>query len=63
MLRPPVGGEAVIRAQLAQLLKAAQERHITVQVLPFGHGEHAEMSGSLTVLTLPDGAEVAQIED
>ncbi|MFI1331236.1 Scr1 family TA system antitoxin-like transcriptional regulator [Streptomyces sp. NPDC020845] len=62
VLRRPVGGEAVMRAQLAQLLKAAEQRHITVQVLPFDHGEHAEMGGSLTVLTLPDGAEVAYKE-
>lgn len=62
VLRRPVGGETVMRAQLAQLLKAAEQRHITVQVLPFDHGEHAEMGGSLTVLTLPDGAEVAYKE-
>ncbi|MFK4182761.1 Scr1 family TA system antitoxin-like transcriptional regulator [Streptomyces sparsogenes] len=62
VLRRPVGGEAIMRTQLAQLLKAARERHITVQVLPFDHGEHEQMGGSLTVLTLPDGTEVAYKE-
>ncbi|OMI39582.1 helix-turn-helix domain-containing protein [Streptomyces sparsogenes] len=62
VLRRPVGGEAIMRTQLAQLLKAARQRHITVQVLPFDHGEHEQMGGSLTVLTLPDGTEVAYKE-
>ncbi|MER6139146.1 helix-turn-helix transcriptional regulator [Streptomyces sparsogenes] len=62
VLRRPVGGEAVMRAQLAQLLEAATERRITVQVLPFDQGEHDVMGGSLTLLTLPDGSEVAYTE-
>lgn len=62
VLRRPVGGRAVQRAQLARLLEAATERHITVQVLPFDQGEHDVMGGSLTVLALPDGAEVAYTE-
>ncbi|WP_346173229.1 helix-turn-helix transcriptional regulator [Streptomyces cuspidosporus] len=62
VLRRPVGGTAVMRAQLARLLEAAEERHITLQVLPFDQGEHEEMGGSLTVLTLPDGDDVAYKE-
>lgn len=33
-----------------------------VQVLPCDQGEHDAMGGSLTVLTLPDGSEVAYTE-
>ncbi|AYN40679.1 XRE family transcriptional regulator [Streptomyces dangxiongensis] len=62
VLRRPVGGHAVTGKQLARLLDAASERHITVQVLPFDQGEHDAMGGSLTVLTLPDGSEVAYTE-
>ncbi|MFD4942092.1 Scr1 family TA system antitoxin-like transcriptional regulator [Streptomyces sp. NPDC058409] len=62
VLRRPVGGPAVMRAQLAHLLAAAEEPHITLQVLPFAQGEHAAMGGSLTVLVLPDGAEVSYTE-
>ncbi|MFF1402552.1 helix-turn-helix domain-containing protein [Streptomyces sp. NPDC058294] len=62
VLRRPIGGHAVMREQLARLLDAATERHITVQVLPFDQGEHDAMGGSLTVLTLPDGSEVAYTE-
>ncbi|WAP56391.1 helix-turn-helix domain-containing protein [Streptomyces sp. S465] len=62
VLRRPIGGRAVMREQLARLLEAASEPHITVQVLPFDQGEHDVMGGSLTVLTSPDETEVAYTE-
>ncbi|MEU6528365.1 helix-turn-helix transcriptional regulator [Streptomyces sp. NPDC046928] len=62
VLRRPIGGHAVMRRQLGRLLDAAAERHITVQVLPFDQGGHEAMGGSLTLLTLPDGSEVAYTE-
>ncbi|MEV5428335.1 helix-turn-helix transcriptional regulator [Streptomyces sp. NPDC052701] len=62
VLRRPIGGHAVMRTQLERLLEAAAERHIVVQVLPFDQGAHDAMGGSLTVLTLPDGSEVAYTE-
>ncbi|MBT3152258.1 helix-turn-helix domain-containing protein [Streptomyces sp. CHD11] len=62
VLRRPIGGHAVMRKQLARLLDAAEGHHITVQVLPFDQGGHEAMGGSLTVLSLPDGSEVAYTE-
>lgn len=62
VLRRPIGGHGVMRQQLARLLDAAAERHITVQVLPFDQGGHEAMGGSLTILTLPDGSEMAYTE-
>ncbi|MFD7808324.1 helix-turn-helix domain-containing protein [Streptomyces cellulosae] len=62
VLRRPIGGAAVMRKQLARLLDVAEERHVTVQVLPFDQGGHEAMGGSLTVLTLPDGSDVAYTE-
>ncbi|MER7871453.1 helix-turn-helix transcriptional regulator [Streptomyces cellulosae] len=62
VLRRPVGGLPVMRDQLTRLLASATEPHITVQVLPFDQGEHEVMGGSLTVLTMPDGREVAYTE-
>ncbi|MCZ7415276.1 MULTISPECIES: helix-turn-helix domain-containing protein [unclassified Streptomyces] len=62
VLRRAVGGRTVMRRQLERLLRAAQEPNVTVQVLPFSSGEHDVLGGSLTVLTLPDGAEVAYRE-
>jgi transcriptional regulator with XRE-family HTH domain len=62
VLRRPVGGRAVMRGQLASLLEAAEEPHITVQVLPFDQGEHGALGGSLTLLTMPDGSETVYTE-
>lgn len=62
VLRRPVGGLPVMRDQLARLLACGAEPHITVQVLPFDQGEHEVMGGSLTVLTMPDGREIAYTE-
>ncbi|MET8896659.1 helix-turn-helix domain-containing protein [Streptomyces albogriseolus] len=62
VLRRPIGGAAVMRKQLRRLLDAADERHISVQVLPFDQGGHEAMGGSLTVLTLPDGSDVVYTE-
>ncbi|MCM3297221.1 helix-turn-helix domain-containing protein [Streptomyces pseudogriseolus] len=62
VLRRPVGGMPVMRDQLTRLLSMGTESHITVQVLPFDQGEHDVMGGSLTVLTMPDGTEVAYTE-
>lgn len=62
VLKRPIGGTEVMRKQLARLLETAAEPHITVQVAPFSQGGHEAMGGSLTLLTLPDGAEVAYTE-
>ncbi|MFJ9244649.1 helix-turn-helix domain-containing protein [Streptomyces sp. NPDC101776] len=62
VLRRPVGGRAVMEEQLVRLLRTMTEPHITVQVLPFDQGEHEVMGGSLTVLTMPDGSEIAYTE-
>ncbi|MFD7708186.1 Scr1 family TA system antitoxin-like transcriptional regulator [Streptomyces sp. NPDC059785] len=62
VLRRPIGGHPVMREQLARLLDAATKRRITLQVLPFDQGGHEAMGGSLTILTLPDGSEVAYTE-
>lgn len=62
VLRRPIGSWAVMRGQLARLLDAAGKQHVTVQVLPFDQGGHEAMGGSLTVLRLPDGSEMAYTE-
>ncbi|MEV6472921.1 helix-turn-helix transcriptional regulator [Streptomyces sp. NPDC051657] len=62
VLRRPVGGSAVMRGQLEKLLRMTEEPGVTVQVLPFDQGEHGALGGSLTVLVMPDGTEVAYTE-
>src|SRR6266702_3876405 len=63
-LRRPVGGAAVMRAQLDRLTEAAKLRHVTIQVVPFGRGGHAAAGGSFTVLRFsePEVPDVVYIE-
>jgi Domain of unknown function (DUF5753)/Helix-turn-helix domain len=50
VLRRPVGGPAVMRAQLRRLTEVAQMPRVTVQVVPFARGGHAGASGSFSIL-------------
>jgi transcriptional regulator with XRE-family HTH domain len=63
-LRRPVGGRAVMRAQLARLVEVAELRHVTIQVVPFDRGGHAAAGGSFTVLRFgeADAPDVVYIE-
>jgi len=49
-LSRPIGGPAVMRAQLAHLIEMSQRDNVTVQVLPFKVGGHAAAGGSFSVL-------------
>jgi hypothetical protein len=53
-LRRPVGGRAVMRAQLNRLIEVAALPHVTIQVVPFCRGGHAAASGSFTILRFAD---------
>jgi Domain of unknown function (DUF5753)/Helix-turn-helix domain len=63
-LRRPVGGAAVMRAQLDRLVEMAQLRHVTIQIVPFSKGGHAAAGGSFTVLRFsePEVPDVVYIE-
>jgi Domain of unknown function (DUF5753)/Helix-turn-helix domain len=63
-LRRPVGGHAVMQAQLKRLIEVTQLRHVTVQVVPFSRGGHAAAGGSFTVLRFgePEVPDVVYIE-
>jgi transcriptional regulator with XRE-family HTH domain len=64
VLRRPVGGREVMRAQLHHLAEASAMQHVTLQVVPFGLGGHAGAGGSFTVLRFdePDLPDVVYIE-
>jgi len=66
VLRRPVGGAAVMRAQLRHLIEASRAPEVTLQVIPFARGGHAGASGSFTILRfderyLPDVVYVEQL--
>ena len=66
VLRRPVGGPAVMRAQFHHLVEVAELPHVTLQVVPFASGGHAGASGSFTVLRfeerdLPDVVYIEQL--
>jgi transcriptional regulator with XRE-family HTH domain len=65
-LRRQVGGPAVLRDQLRQLLEISELEHVTLQVVPFASGVHAGDAGSFTVLrfeerNLPDVVYLEQL--
>jgi transcriptional regulator with XRE-family HTH domain len=64
VVRRPVGGRQVMRAQLDHLLDMALRPGITVQVLPFDCGAHAGHGGPFSILEFPNRAdsEVAYVE-
>jgi DNA-binding XRE family transcriptional regulator len=53
VLRRPVGGSAVMRAQLGRLVEAAAQPNITLQVLPLAAGAHPVMYGMFHLLRFP----------
>ena len=66
VLRRPVGGTAVMRAQLGHLIEVAKTPEVTLQVVPFAQGGHAGASGSFTILRfdeqyLPDVVYIEQL--
>jgi transcriptional regulator with XRE-family HTH domain len=50
----PVGGDAVMRAQVARLVEAAGLPNVSLQVLPFSVGAHAGMDGTFAILNFPE---------
>ncbi|MFI1736592.1 Scr1 family TA system antitoxin-like transcriptional regulator [Streptomyces sioyaensis] len=62
VLRRRVGSADVMRHQMMSLIERGTSPHVTIQVLPYDAGEHAEMGGSLTLYTLPDEPLLAYLE-
>ncbi|MCL2585817.1 MAG: helix-turn-helix domain-containing protein [Streptosporangiales bacterium] len=54
VLRRPLGGRAVMRAQIGRLLEVADLPNVTLQVVPFGRGGHAAAGGSFSMLRFAD---------
>jgi transcriptional regulator with XRE-family HTH domain len=61
VLHRHVGGTTVMVKQLQALAAAANQPHITLQVIPFSGGAHAGMPGSFVVMDFPDPADPALV--
>ena len=54
-LRRPIGGRAVMLAQVDHLIRMSRRAHITIQVMPFSAGGHAAVGGPMIQLRFPEG--------
>jgi len=54
VLTRPVGGEAVLTAQIEHLRRMAQHDNVQIKVLPWSVGAHAAMAGPFRILDFDD---------
>ncbi len=57
VLRRPVGGSKVMKAQLQHLVAAAERPNIDLQVLPFAEGAHPAMDGPFVLLKFAEAGD------
>ncbi|MFC8658633.1 DUF5753 domain-containing protein [Streptomyces parvus] len=61
-IRRPVGGPAVMEAQLQHLVDFAAQPHTMLQIAPFSIGEHRPFNRAVNLLTLQDRSVVSYVE-
>jgi hypothetical protein len=54
-LRRPIGGRAVMLAQVDHLIRMSRRPHVTIQVMPFSTGGHAGVGSQMIMLRFPEG--------
>lgn len=54
-LRRPLGGRAVMKAQLSHLVELIESPQVTLQIMPFDRGGHSAAGGSFSILRFADG--------
>ncbi|MEU4304003.1 helix-turn-helix transcriptional regulator [Streptomyces rochei] len=62
VLRRPLGGREVLRAQLEQLLLVGHQRNVEIQVMPLDRDEHASLAGPFTLLLTKSRRRMAYVE-
>jgi hypothetical protein len=64
VLTRPVGGQAVLEAQIEHLCRITARDHVEIMVLPFSVGAHAAMAGAFRILDFddPDDPDVVYLE-
>lgn len=66
VLRRPIGGPEVMRAQIRHLIEMSQRPNVTIQIVPFNAGGHAAAGGPFSILRfaeydLPDVVYLEQL--
>ncbi|MER6173563.1 helix-turn-helix transcriptional regulator [Streptosporangium sp. NPDC001681] len=54
VLRRPIGGPQVLRAQIDHLLEAVELPNVKLQIMPFDRGGHAAAGGPFSILRFPE---------
>jgi hypothetical protein len=54
VLRRPIGGNEVMRMQIAALIESSKLPNVTLQVIPFSAGGHSGAGGAFTIMRFPD---------
>ncbi|MEU4214091.1 helix-turn-helix transcriptional regulator [Actinoplanes sp. NPDC026623] len=54
VLRRPIGGPDVMRAQIEALIEAAKKPNVRLQIIPFNVGGHAAAGGPFAILRFPE---------
>jgi hypothetical protein len=54
VLRRPIGGTEVMRAQIEALIEATKLPNVRLQIVPFQVGGHAAAGGAFSILRFPD---------
>jgi hypothetical protein len=54
VLRRPVGGPDVMRAQIESLIEVSNAPNVRLQIIPFETGGHAAAGGSFAILRFPE---------
>ncbi|MDX3750516.1 helix-turn-helix transcriptional regulator [Streptomyces sp. AK08-02] len=62
VLLRPLGGAAVWRGQLEQLLLIEEKRNVEIQVMPLSRQEHAGLAGPFTLMEMKDGHRITYAE-
>ncbi|MDX3427762.1 helix-turn-helix transcriptional regulator [Streptomyces sp. ME01-18a] len=62
VLRRPIGGQAVLRTQLEQLLIVAKKQTVEIQIMPLRSEENAGMAGPFTLIETVEGRRIAYVE-
>ncbi|MFF2845640.1 Scr1 family TA system antitoxin-like transcriptional regulator [Streptomyces sp. NPDC058001] len=61
-IRRPIGGAAVMDAQLARLVEFAEQPNTMLQIAPYSIGEHRPFNRAVNLLTLPDRSVFSYVE-